>query len=675
VSGPAKGLVFAVEGDPLLAWKLKLELVAAARTYSRMTLLGRDFSDLYSPVGARPITRWVEQYDLLAPSGVFTPAEERLVRAFFLLMAHMYMQTDLMNWQFNSRNANFEADRAEVVGMIGLAFPGNPDSARFVRHAAERMDKSLRVYCTPGSGKWYENPACYYLQASKCWMNLAFHLHRHGALNLSDLPRLKDFLQWGVLLLTPPCPSSYEIMSLGTTEEGYRQAEKVRRIPPIGDHAHLGPWVPEHYALIAPIYRSTDSQFADLLMWAYQAGGSDGGYFGNLPLLFAALSEEDLKPVPAPVLASRRLEGFGAVLRDHFDQPDEFYLLFKQGPGGYRFHRTEGSLVLFVHGKPLIYEGGEGGETWRHSTLSFYDSHTPLAPGHVERFHCFSEISLIQGVHPEAIQPGEPVFLSDVCDPALVSVARRRYAEPNPVDSRTVLWVRDEYVILHDELALPPSVVSHWHLQVVADEHVRNEKGSYLFRGRFGTDLQVLLPDQQFAAEGVEPLPLLEYRPRQTRCFTTRHLMLTGKQPDHYLAVLRPLPLHKKPVTARELRQEERTIGVSVLAEDLHDYLFFQRSGVAFQDRQVVFEGQYGAVLRRSDRTELFLAGEGCVKSSGLEVQSQGPAICVHSSHGQVRMTAEGYGECCIRGLPQPARFLLKGNRIIADLRAGSSLA
>jgi len=41
-------------------------------------------------------------------------------------MGHLYMEPDFMNWKFNSRNANFEADRVDVVGAIGLAFQGTP---------------------------------------------------------------------------------------------------------------------------------------------------------------------------------------------------------------------------------------------------------------------------------------------------------------------------------------------------------------------------------------------------------------------------------------------------------------------------------------------------------------------------------------------------------------------
>ena len=597
--GPAEGVRFIVDNDPLVAWRKKAELVGVAHIRAKMTLLGRDFSDMYSPVGARPITQWAEEYDLIAASGVFTPEEERRVRQFLMLEGHLHMAPDLMNWRYGSRNANFEADRVDVVGTIGLVFHGNPDAARFVQHALELMDRSLRVYSTPGSGRWYENPACYYLHATKCRANLVLHLAQHGIAHPTQFPRWKAALHWGVLLLTPPTPHAYAVMRDGTND--YAGTAKVRRIAPIGDHAHIGPWVPEFYALMSKCYRGHDDDFADLLLWAYQAGGSDGGYHGNMPLLFTTLTEADLQPVTRPaVLTSRRLEGFGAVFRGHFGEPNEFYLLLKQGPGGYRHHRTEGSIILFADGKPLIYDGGEAGETWRHTTLSFGDTHLPLAPGHVERFYSSDVLDFSQGVHSNVIQPGEPIQLCDDCHHSLVAVAERRFNEPNPANSRSVLWVKDEYVIIHDELNT--AIQSYWHLQAVADSETGNAKDGWIFRGRFGTDLQVVLPDQEFADAKIEPLAPLEYRMAPAECFAMRHLMLTGRQPRFYAAVLRPLSAGRQPVRARIFAGGA---GIHVTGAGIDDYLFFSRQPRQFQEDSIQFAGRYGAVLRRGGKTHV----------------------------------------------------------------------
>ena len=581
---------------------------------------------------------------MIAASGAFTEEEERSVRAYFILMAHMFMEPDFMNWRNNSRNANFEADRTEVIGAIGLAFQGHPNSRKFLSHGMELMERSLNTYCTPGSGKWYENPACYYFAALGPRVNLAFHLAEHGLFDPTRIERLKDCLRWGVLLMTPPFPHEYEPMYNGCSAEEYLGLGKVRRVPPIGDHARLGTWIPEQFAMMAKLYRDKDPEFADLLLWAFQAGGSDGGYFSNKPAIFASLEEDDLAPAPQQELVSRRLEGFGSVFRGGFNTDKEFYLLIKQGPGGYRYHRTEGSIVLFADGKPLIYDGGEAGETWRHTTLSFHDVHMPMACGHVERFHTFEGLDFSQGVHPEIIKPGEPIQLNDDCHHKLVPVAWARYREPNPANVRTALWVKDEYIILHDDLRIDPSIPSFWHAQVVGESETGNARDGYLFKGRFGTDLQVLLPDQKFTAESCERLSPLEYSAEKKEKFGMRHLQLTGDKADHYLAVLRPLSAGKAPVQASELRAQGRTFGVKVKGEGIDDVIFLSRDSQKFAAGGVVFEGRYGTVIHRAAGMQLALLSGSVLESDGVRVESSGPAVFVNAGAKAVEIVAEGEG-------------------------------
>lgn len=440
------------------------------------------------------------------------------------------------------------------------------------------MERSLNVYCTPGSGKWCENPACYYLQSSKCRASLVFHLWRHGIYDASKLPRFKEFLRWGILLLTPPIPD-YDTMRDGCTSAQYAATSKRRVIPPLGDHADLGRNVPEHYAFLSLLYRESDPQFADGLLWAYQSGGLAGSNFGNVPVLFASLSEKELQPVAPPRLQSRRLGGFGAVLRGDFGAPNESDVLWKQGPGGYRFQRSEGSFMLFAKGVPLVYEGGEAGETWRHSTLSFHNAHTPLAPGHVTKFHSEPDFEWVQGVHPKILSPGEPIYLSDDCNHQLVEESWRRFDEPNPQVVRSICRVRDEYFVVHDALKVAPEVLAHWHLHVVAEGETYDEEFGFIFKGRFGTDLQVLLPGQNFDETHLEALPLHEYsRPLNER-FNTRHLCLTRGAPPFALAILRPLYDGRKPLRAT-LSADSEGLTVTIFNGDAQEKLSFSDAGV-----------------------------------------------------------------------------------------------
>jgi len=696
VSGNAGGasaaLVFAIDNNPLAAWRKKTELIFAAQMRSRLILLGRDFGDAYSPVGARPIAPWAESYDLIAASGCFTPEEERLVRAFLLLMGHMHMEPDLMNWHYNSRNANFEADRTDTVGTVGLCFLGHPDARKFIDHCVGLTEKSLNVYCTPGSGRWYENPACYYLHASKCRMNLLFHLYRHGLFDATSIPRLKDFLRWGVLLLTPRYPASYAEMRDGVAEGEYRKTARVRRIPPIGDHAHLGAWVPDHYATAAHMYRKSDPEFSDLLLAAHQEGGADGGYYGNPALIFCGLEEADFRRVQLPKMPSRRLEGFGAIFRENMGEPREFYLLLKQGPGGYRYHRTEGSILLFVDGRPLIFDGGEAGDTWRHSTLSFYDAQLPLAVGHVERFHSFPGLNFAQGVHPTAVKPGEPIYANDSAHHLLASVAHARFAEPKPLDVRSVLAVGDDYVILHDDLYVDADIPCRWHLQVVANTCTGDAHKGYHFVGRFGLDLQVLLPDQLFVEQSVEDLLIHDYKPGPREpgilksetyrfhqmprnmvrppgeCFAMKHLCVRADNPAHYLAVLRPLGQNRSPLAAREIRAGGRNSGVALAGTNVRDHIFLSRETVLQETGGVRFEGRYGATVRRGDHLQINLLSGSSLEADGIRILSNGPAVQLSVTTAGATLHAQGSGRFEIHGWGRPLTMELQGEALSTTL-------
>ena len=349
-----------------------------------------------------------------------------------------------------------------------------------------------------------------------------------------------------------------------------------------------------------------------------------------------------MKPAPAPMLTSRRLEGFGAVFRGGFNTDKEFYLLFKQGPGGYRYHNTEGSIILFADDKPLIYDGGEGGETWRHTTLSFYGVHRPLSIGHVERFHSFPGVDFCQGVHPVLIKPGEPEQLCNGCKHDWVPLAWKRFAEPNPLDVRSLLWVKDEYIVMHDDLRLDPAVQSHWHAQVMANGETGNARDGYVFKGRFGTDLQIVLPGQSFAAESCTTTPMYEDGRPNTVCF--EHLQLTKEKADHYLAVLRPLSGGKKPIQAQEMRRDGNTYGVKIEGEGIDDLVFSNRQKLDLAEAGVKFQGRYGAVLKRGAEVQLVLLEGSAIEAGGISLHSSGPAVFLTVRAASMEVAVEGDG-------------------------------
>ncbi|MAX24303.1 MAG: hypothetical protein CMJ19_07345 [Phycisphaeraceae bacterium] len=645
------GLSFLLTADPLIAWQTKMQLMAQAPIRSRMALLGREYADMYSPVGARNLTPWCEEYDALAASGIFTADEERELRQFFMLMGHLHRTRDFMNWNYGSRNANFEADRVDVVGTVGLVFRGNPDADDFVEHTIEQTQRGMLAYCTPDSGRWYENPACYYLHAMKCRLHLLIRLTEVGLLDPSQIELLKELLRWGILLLTPPTPRTIPQMALPCDDATYQELEKIRRVAPIGDHATLGSEIPEHWAILADFFDESDTEFANLLRWAFVNGENIAGNHGDIPLYLSHPHVADTKVIDQPQLASRKLQGFGSIFRDHFNKPNEFYLLFKLGPGGYRYHRTEGSIILFVDGKPLIYDGGEDGEAWRHSTLSFFDTHMPLAPGHITEFASLPNLQFAKGVNPKVIHPGEPDFLNDDCRHELVEVAFERFNCQDPVNARSVWWIKDQYVLMHDDLHLDPTIPSHWHLQVVGQTETRVADGDYRFVGRFGTDLQVLLPDQAFVDEQVRDNTLNLGTAEKNRVpYSMRHLQVSAEKAKHYTAILRPLG-SRQPVSASLIKIGQQVVGTHVQGDGIDDCLLHNRETTTVDLNGLHFVGTDGAVLKRGDVTHLMLMAAGQITADQTTVTSDGPSVevtvgptCQISvmGQGQVTVTLDG---------------------------------
>ena len=615
------GLTDLIRADAGRFWQLRNRLLNNARGRSRLVLLGREYGDVYSPVGGRTIAPMAAAFDLLLPSGAFTPEEERLVRQYLVLMAHMYLEPDFMNYRYNSRNANFEADRVNLIGTIGLLFPDNPDSGLFLRHCVERMRQSLEAYCTPGSGKWYENPACYYLHAAECRLNLIYQLWRQQRFDAGSIDRLKDFLRWGILLLMPKGPADYAAWT--RPGDWFQQAE-VRWVPPVGDHAGVGHPLGDFYWLLAPMYEQSDPEFAALLRWAWQVTRVHRPGAPRSHLLQSCETPPPEQPdFPAPRLTSRRLEGYGGIIRDHFGTPDELYILFKLGPGGYRYHRSEGSFIYFAGGRPLVYDGGEAGETWRHATLSFYDTHQPPAAGHLERAVFLGEVRMLQGVTPAVIKPGEPVWLSDDCHHQLVAEALRRFQEPEPVNHRTLLSVGDDYLVVHDDLRLKdPAVPVYWHLPVVAEAAQVTGPGRWFFQGRFGLDLELTLAGADFSESGVETMPHLEYG--KTPPFTMKHLQLKLRNPGVVTAVLRPRGTGDPPLAAEPLWGDGRQVGVRLRFGEFEDLVFINRVPIHYRAGEIEFRGRYGVIRKRGAALELTLPDAGEIRCGRHRLESSG---------------------------------------------------
>jgi hypothetical protein len=285
----------------------------------------------------------------------------------------------------------------------------------------------------------------------------------------------------------------------------------------------------------------------------------------------------------------------------------------------------------------------------------------PLACGHVERFFSFTGLDFCQGVHPVAVQPGEYVQANDPCHHTLVPVAWQRYAEPNPVDVRSVLWIKDEYVILHDDLHLDPTIPSYWHMQVVAQGETGNPHEGYVFQGRFGTDLQVTLPDQEFMETSCETLPTVEYHIPKEKSFAMRHLQLKADKPTHYLAVIRPLSRGKGLLRSRALKHTGRIRGVRVEGEGINDEIFLSRDFFRLEENGVRFAGRYGAILERPGQVQLTLLAGTLLETADTRIESTGPSVFLTIGGDKSELVAEGNGAITVTHAGKPHSFQVAG--------------
>ena len=624
-----------LERDAYLIWQRKIQLERHLPIRVHMSLLGRQWGDMYSPVGGRDITDHAEHFDLVAACCAFAPEQEREARRNLLIIGQRFMDPDFMNWQYGGRNANFEADRVDIVGSIGLCLRGHPLADAMIEHVIERMDSALDAYCTPGSGKWYENPACYYVHAMTCRLHIATLLQRHDLWRVEQTPLLNDLLRWAAVLATPAYPQDHDFMRDGCSLDEFRQQPKGRWIPPIGDHAGIGREIPECHVAMAPAFDHSDPELAATLRWLYQAGSkSNGGGHSQYHLLFTGDDPELLIPQDQAALTSRRLEGFGAVMRHRFeeDADEEGYVLFKQGPGGYRYHRSEGSLIYFEHGVPILFDGGEAGETWRHTTLSRGETHMPLAAGHIERWHSAPSMDFAQGVHPLFIEAGEAVFLSDNCHHELVAEAERRFFEPNPVDHRSCCYVKGDYLLVHDALHLPTDNKEpiYMHMQTVADDCRLSGDGDWRFKGRFGVDVQVLMPDQEYVDYADERMAHLYYRKEAADSFAMQHLQVRLEQPRGCLSVVRALAPGAEPLRAQLLNNDVREPLVTISGNGIHDLHLLALASQSGSLGAMQYQARYFSILLRADRVELHLQDAEFLRCEDFAVHSLDgePVLC-----------------------------------------------
>jgi len=283
--------------------------------------------------------------------------------------------TDGDYWQYawnqgrTSYLPNFGSDLYTGVGLMALVLPDHPNSKQWLRYTLGELNKEFTYYISPdGAGE--ENVANYYLWTWRQLVVLLGALKHNGIFDASTHPRYLAGCRFWIEVLSPPQAR----LSAYASSQPIKPEDRRRRRPPFGDWGFNNAELPELDGQTG-ILRDAQPQLAAESAWAWREAGAGkpATHMGAMPHLLVA----DPTVAPrVPLLASRRLRGFGAVLRNHFPSDKETYLAIKSSRIYSHHHPDEGAIHLFGRGVPIILDGLDPDNSHRqdwHPIVSFAD--------------------------------------------------------------------------------------------------------------------------------------------------------------------------------------------------------------------------------------------------------------------------------------------------------------
>ncbi|MCH8150148.1 MAG: hypothetical protein IH987_19580, partial [Planctomycetes bacterium] len=362
---------------------------------------GFEFSSHLTPVGIRPVYQYATKIDLLLGERDLLGLEiQQKLRERFVFLAYLLADSSFMAHKYNAGHPNFDADRYVTLAGIAMLYPDHPHSRQWLDSAVGSLREAMRVYVIPNSGKWAENLGGYYNWSTNIIGGLARALKHTGSADPYAWPEFQDFWRWGLVTALPPKPAIKTIG--GDTPPG--KLARVRQTPGIGDNGGDGGLgVHGGFALAGANMLQHNPELGRQLLWFWDQGGRIG--YRHYPYaMFFGMTTKHLRtsrdPQSAPKFQSRVLQGYGSIFRTDFGRPAESYVLFKCGPGGYRYHGEEGSFVLFGQGQPLSLDGGTNFRPEHHSTVTFGKENTGLLRGRIVQFESTPQLDYTSGRFP-----------------------------------------------------------------------------------------------------------------------------------------------------------------------------------------------------------------------------------------------------------------------------------
>ncbi len=493
----------------------------------------------------------VEALDVLRWRGEIAEEQTRTWARQLAFLAYCFADSDFWPWEsvFRERDdprsqggeywedigdaicpPNFATEYYTSFALVGLTYPEHPAAEMWIEQGCELFERNLAT-CFYESGGYCES-LNYHHHEVQMLTQLATALWAAGRRDFFEHPRFRANFGFFADVLTPPTRLTETAREL--------VARPTNLNPPTGDCAVLatnwgnsgescsGSLLPPSVAVAAGVYADRDPAYARHLMASWRrTSQSFCTHYSGFNLI--ALGRSDLPDAELP-MASKVVEGLGAVMRAAVGTPAEVFGWIKCGLATHHNCRDEGGLVLYARGAPLLGDFGyhtrhqgrtEGAyETWKHTCVSF--------GGRTASAYIGTERTL----PPEAWRSSPESDLLVACLPVDSIVPEgASYLDVTPCPRiehrRFILFVKPRYFVIYDRITRS-TLPSSWWLHALA--HDATVDGARVrFRGRFGVDLavQMVLPFDACIGLG-------EYS-------VQRHLRVDQAGAGDYLAVITPL--------------------------------------------------------------------------------------------------------------------------------------
>ena len=604
----------------------------------------------------------LDRYDVAMGVESMTADEAREARALYAFLLYKLSDPDWLAYGtgFHLGNPNMPTAALSVLGQGAALIPGHPMSYRWTMRSVQNMTDMLRDYTSPG-GAWRECPH-YQMDASIRFVIQAADILRNaGFMDLYRNPYLKSTMLYGAQVMTAVDPR------LG-----------VRTLPAIGNGSHEPI---SHFGRMAAGTATSDPEYSSWMQWAWQEMGSLYWHENDELSIDASL------PARPPDMSSRHFPGFGTVMRSHFDDPNETYLVFRMGRNHEHYENDQGSIILYSKGAPLVLDFGSIYQPtmlrpWMHNRVSIDHKVDWLNTGEVE------ENDLLESADG-ALGRLTVDRLFTVPEDPLEKMAPNSPAPSVGIDpvtwTRQVLMVKNEtadgphYVVLRDGFQGTGGEFTEFSLWSLATG-VEADGNRAHYPGQEGVDLTVTVLDPakpQFATGKYGHTflyaPVAHFwrplHPDQKFEEVQHYIRLKRTDRGGYLAVLYP---HRPGEVVPEFKPWADGAGVTAgVGGETHTAICASEPGT-FTSNGITLEGQRALVRQAGDRRVLALLSGSSLTAGEFGLSGAAPvAVTVEGDRvtGEANLAVAGQVQIVLPDVDSIGRAVVTaGAEVVVDI-------